>query len=61
MAIEIKNRIFAETEVNVPIVHFLSGASIESLANYALTELQLQRISMAVDEPVAPSEEEFAL
>ena len=59
MAMEIKNRILAESEVNVPIARFLGGASVDMLTDWVTTELQLRFI--ALDGGTGQAEEEFAL
>lgn len=65
MAMEIKNRILAETEVNVPIAQFLGGASVNVLVKWVTTELQLRQIAAAPDAGSAENAEnvteEFAL
>jgi acyl carrier protein len=47
MAMEIKNRILAETAVNISIAQFLTGASISSLVEWVGTALQLRQITSA--------------
>ena len=45
MAVEIKNRVQAETGVNVPLARFLEGASVAALAVWVQTEIKLSRLT----------------
>jgi natural product biosynthesis luciferase-like monooxygenase protein len=45
MAVEIKNRLQAETGVNVPLARFLEGASVATLALWVQTEIKLRRLT----------------
>jgi natural product biosynthesis luciferase-like monooxygenase protein len=62
MAVEIKNRLQTETGVNVPLAHFLEGASVVALAQLVQIEMKLSRLTRTDGPEVAEAVvEEFAL
>jgi acyl carrier protein len=58
MAMEIKNRILAETAVNISIAQFLTGASVQSLAEWVDAAWQLSRMAEAVSTSSEVAEDE---
>jgi len=58
MAMEIKNRILAETAVNISIAQFLTGASVQSLAEWVDAAWRLSRMAEAVSRSSEVVEDE---
>ena len=62
MAMEIKNRILSQMDVNIPVSQFLGGASVRALANCVATDLKFRQIAAPHGAPeVELATEEFAL